>query len=93
MYLPLKMEVRLTNYNKITDLIKREIYNLHCRIAILRPDETLERYLPQEDIIINTPSYTESYNQGERRNLTFSLYNANNEYTPNVRRNMGFNKI
>lgn len=73
------------DYLKVNEILKREIYNLHCKIYVLRSDETIDYEIPQEDIIIDTISFSESYNQGERRNLSFSLINIDNKYTPNVR--------
>ena len=73
------------DYLKVNELLKREIYNLHCKIYVLRSDETIDYEIPQEDIIIDTINFSENYNQGERRNLSFSLINIDNRYTPNVR--------
>lgn len=73
------------DYIKVNELLKREIYNLHCKIYVLRSDETIDYEIPQEDIILDSINYSENYNQGERRNLSFSLINADNKYTPNLR--------
>lgn len=73
------------NYLKVNELLKREIYNTHNRLIVLRSDETIDYEIPQEDIILDSVSYNENYNQGERRNLSSSLFNAHDRYTLNVR--------
>ncbi len=75
----------IIDYIKVNELLKREIYNLHCKIYILRSDETIDYEIPQEDIILDSISFSENYKQGERRNLSFSLINSDNKYTPNLR--------
>jgi len=75
----------IIDYIKVNELLKREIYNLHCKIYVLRSDETIDYEIPQEDIILDSISFSENYNQGERRNLSFSLINSDNKYTPNLR--------
>lgn len=73
------------DYLQVNELLKREIYNLHCKIYILRSDETIDHEIPQEDIILDSINYGENYNQGERRNISFTLINTDEKYTPNVR--------
>lgn len=75
----------MINYSKVNELLKREIYNLHYKIFVLRSDETIDYEIPLEDIILDSINFSENYNQGERRNVSFSLINADNKYTPNVR--------
>ena len=73
------------DYLQVNELLKREIYNLHCKIYILRSDETIDHEIPQEDIILDSINYGENYNQGERRNISFTLINTDEKYTPNVK--------
>lgn len=75
----------IIDYLKVNELLKREIYNLHCKIYVLRNDETIDYEIPQEDIILDSINFSENYNQGERKNISFSLINTNNVYTPNIR--------
>lgn len=75
----------IINYSKVNELLKREIYNLHYKIFVLRSDETIDYEIPLEDIILDTINFSENYNQGERKNVSFSLINADNKYTPNIR--------
>ena len=42
------------DYLQVNELLKREIYNLHCKIYILRSDETIDHEIPKEDIILDS---------------------------------------
>lgn len=53
------------------------------RLHILNADETVREVIPEEDII-SGGSYSESYQNGQRRSLSFSLYNFNKKYTPSI---------
>jgi hypothetical protein len=53
------------------------------RIHILNPDETVREDIPEEDIVVGG-SYSENYQNGQRRSLSFSLYNFHRKYTPSI---------
>ena len=53
------------------------------RICILNPDDTVREEIPPEDIAVGG-SYSESYQNGQRRSLSFTLYNDDGKYTPGV---------
>jgi len=53
------------------------------RIYVLYPDETINYVIPSEDILLDG-SYNENYQNGQRRSLSFSLYNIDGKYTPNI---------
>lgn len=53
------------------------------RIFVLYPDETINYELPLEDIL-SGGSYSENYQNGQRRSLSFSLYNAEGKYNPGI---------
>lgn len=53
------------------------------RIFVLYPDETINYELPLEDILAGG-SYSENYQNGQRRSLSFSLYNVEGKYTPGI---------
>lgn len=53
------------------------------RITVLYPDETVNYEIPQDDIKIGG-SYSENYQNGQRRSLSFTLYNDNGRYNPNI---------
>lgn len=53
------------------------------KIYVLYPDETINYEIPLEDIL-SGGSYSENYQNGQRRSLSFSLYNVDDKYTPNI---------
>ena len=53
------------------------------RIFVLYPDESINYEIPTEDIKTGG-SYDENYQDGQRRTLSFSLYNYSGEYSPNI---------
>ena len=54
------------------------------RLTVLNHDETINYEIPQEDIVLDTGTYTEEYTQGQRKSLTISLINEHGKYTPSV---------
>lgn len=63
-------------------------YNIHenmaapaFRIFILYADETISYEIPPEDIKLGG-SYSENYQNGQRRSLNFTLYNDTGKYNP-----------
>ena len=69
------------------DEIVNEIYNNivapRYRIFVLYPDETINYEIPLEDILTGG-SFNENYQNGQRRSLSFSLYNIDGKYTPSI---------
>nr|DAQ93982.1 MAG TPA: tail protein [Caudoviricetes sp.] len=68
--------------------IKQEIdnspvINPRYRLHILNADETVKEDIPEDDII-SGGSYSENYQNGQRRSLSFSLYNFHKKYTPSI---------
>lgn len=55
------------------------------RIFVLYPDETINYEIPQQDIK-QGGSYSENYQNGQRRSLSFTLYNNSGQYTPDINR-------
>ena len=53
------------------------------RMHILNSDETVKEDIPEEDII-SGGSYSENYQNGQRRSVSFSLYNFHQKYTPSI---------
>ncbi len=53
------------------------------RIFVLYDDETVNYEIPREDIKIGG-SYSENYQNGQRRTLTFTLYNHSGQYNPDI---------
>jgi len=53
------------------------------RLTLLNSDDSVRREIPEEDIALGG-SYSENYQNGQRRSLSFSLYNEDGRYTPGV---------
>ena len=70
----------------ITDLmqmIESQVSAPRYRIYVLYPDETINFEIPLSDIV-EGGSYSENYQDGQRRSLSFQLYNDQGKYTPNI---------
>ena len=70
----------------ITDLmqmIESQVGAPRYRIYVLYPDETINFEIPLSDIV-EGGSYSENYQDGQRRSLSFQLYNDQGKYTPNI---------
>ena len=69
---------------ELNDLINSPILRPRYRIFLLHPDETVDYQIPDEDILLSGSSYSEQYQNGQRRSLSFSLYNTDKKYTPSI---------
>lgn len=69
--------------NSILSWMKSNHVRADYRIYVLYPDETINYEIPKEDIKIGG-TYSENYQDGQRRSLTFNLYNEEEKYTPNI---------
>lgn len=72
------------DFNNLRRVLKRSFIKPRFRISVLNPDETINYTIPNNDIPENGISYTESYQNGQRRNITLQLINANGKYTPSI---------
>lgn len=70
--------------NTVQKIINRPYIKPHYRINLLNVDESIDKIIPKEDIPLGGISYTEEYQQGQRRNITLKLLNINGEYTPSI---------
>lgn len=68
----------------VIKLLKEPIIKTTYRLYLLNQDETINREIPQEDIIFSEGSYSENYENGQRRNLSIALNNSDGKYTPSV---------
>lgn len=78
------------------DIIRALLNPFICptfRISILNPDETIKYVIPLEDIPSGGISYTETYQNGQRRNITLKLINKDGKYSPAVNKGNKYNKI
>ena len=72
------------NIAELNELINSPILRPRYRIFLLHPDETIDYQIPDEDILLSGSSYSEQYQNGQRRSLSFSLYNTDKKYTPSI---------
>ena len=83
---PTQVETMVEKHPSLNDIrqkIKNNITQSQFRIFILYPDETIKTEIPQEDIQTGG-DYSEHYQDGQRRSLSFTLYNEDGKYTPNI---------
>ncbi len=69
--------------DRLIELINENYAGSRWRIYLLFPDETIDREIPAEDIVLGG-SFSENYQDGQRRSLSFSLYNETGKYSPNI---------
>ena len=67
----------------LMDWMKNNYSYPRWRIYVLNPDETINYEIPNEDIKIGG-SFSENYQDGQRKSLSFSLYNESGKYSPNI---------
>ena len=67
----------------IKKILQRDTIYPRFRIFVCNPDDTTRYQIPNEDIIMGG-SYSENYQNGQRRSLSFSLINNDGKYTPNI---------
>lgn len=72
------------NLEELRRILKSETYEARYRLLVLNPDETVRYEIPQEDIIAESGSYSENYQNGQRRSLSISLINIDSKYTPRL---------
>lgn len=72
-----------SNIEELTRMIDLNYITPSFRIYVLYPDETINFEIPKE-IIKAGGSYNENYQNGQRRTLSFTVYNYNGDYTPTI---------
>ncbi|MBO7732413.1 MAG: hypothetical protein J6S67_07665 [Methanobrevibacter sp.] len=72
-----------SNIAELQRSISNNIVQSVFRIYVLYPDETIAYEIPPENIK-SGGSYSENYQNGQRRSLSFTLYNFDGEYMPNI---------
>ena len=72
------------NYEVLEKLIRRPFIKPRYRICVLNPDETVAYEIPSSDILMDGISYTENYQNGQRKNITLQLINTDGKYTPSI---------
>lgn len=71
---------------QVLDAVKEPNIRPRYRIYVLYPDETINYEIPNDDIQ-SGGSYSENYQDGQRRTLSFSLVNSDGKYL------VGINKL
>lgn len=82
-------DILLENENNIDfvvleKLISRPFIKPRYRISVLNPDESVNYIIPESDIPTDGISYTEEYQNGQRKNVTLKLINDTGKYTPSI---------
>ena len=81
-------EVLVTNsnydFNYISYLVRRPFLKPLFRICVLNPDETVDYVIPNSDIMEDGISFTEEYQNGQRKSMTLKLVNSHGKYTPSL---------
>lgn len=72
------------DFPSLIRLLKRPIVKPRYRVSVLNPDETVSYVIPSGDIPEDGISYTEEYQNGQRRNFTLRLLNGDKKYTPSI---------
>lgn len=72
------------DFDLLERLLKRPWIEPRYRISVLNPDESVQYVIPSQDIPIGGISYTEQYQNGQRRNITLQLINNDGKYTPSI---------
>lgn len=73
------------NYDieEIIRLINNSVIAPKFRIFVLNKDETIAYEIPPEDIQLGG-NYSENYQDGQRRSISFNLFNYNEKYTTSI---------
>ena len=67
----------------LINMLKNNYAYPRWRIYVLFPDEVINYEIPNEDIKLGG-SFNENYQDGQRKSLSFSLYNESGKYSPNI---------
>lgn len=70
--------------SRIKKILERPYLKFYHKISLLNYDESVKSIIPNEDISLDGISYTEEYQQGQRRNITLKLINIEGKYTPSI---------
>src|SRR5574344_1923654 len=72
------------DFTQLKRILSRPYIKPHYRISILNYDESVSSVIPEGNIESNGISYTEEYQNGQRRNITLKLLNIDGKYTPSI---------
>ena len=71
-------------FSKLKRLLEMPYLKPRYRLSVLTQDEQVAYIIPEGDIVADSINYTESYQSGQRRNISLELVNVDGRYTPNV---------
>lgn len=67
----------------LINMLKNNYAHPRWKIYVLFSDEAINYEIPNEDIKLGG-SFSENYQDGQRKSLSFSLYNESGKYSPNI---------
>ena len=70
--------------NTLKRIIERPFIKPRYRISVLTQDEQVSYIIPEDDIVAGGLNFTESYQNGQRKNISVELVNTSGRYTPSV---------
>lgn len=71
-------------FDVLKRILERPIVKPRFRLSVLTPDEQVECVIPETDIEQGSLNFTESYQNGQRKNISVTLINTNGRYTPRI---------
>lgn len=77
-------EEKNIDYAKLIRYLERPSIKQRYRVSVLTPNEEPSYVIPERDIALNGINFTESYQNGQRRNFTLELINTDGRYTPSI---------
>ena len=72
------------NYPLVKNYLERPVIKPRYRVSVLTPDEKVSYTIDENDIVSGGINYTESYQNGQRKNFSLELINIDGKYTPSV---------
>ena len=67
----------------IKGMLANSVISPRYRLNWLNPDESIKEIIPEADIL-SGGSFSENYQNGQRRSLSLSLFNEMGKYTPSI---------
>ena len=71
-------------FSNLIRILKMPVIRPRHRISVLNIDESVDFIIPNEDIPMDGISFTENYQQGQRKNITLKLINIDGKYTLSI---------
>ena len=72
------------NYPLVKKYLERPVIKPRYRVSVLTPDEKVSYTIDENDIVSGGINYTESYQNGQRKNFSLELINIDGKYTPSI---------